>query len=80
MVGCMHAWSCTVMDAGKHLGYVEAGKDGLQLQLRWGAPHAGRGTDVFQLLDDNTLLVTSTAQLEGGGGRAGYRTRYRRRI
>lgn len=78
----MHLSSHTLTSAaaGKHEGRAVAPSDSgeLTLELSWGAPFAGSGTDVWSLGDDGTeLTVSSTIRIDGRS--CSYRTVYRKK-
>ena len=50
----------------------------LRTDLTWGEPHGGAGFDLYELLDDNTLVVSSTIRVAAGA--VAYRSVYRRRM
>lgn len=50
----------------------------LRTDLTWGEPHGGAGFDLYELTDDNTLVVSSTIRVAAGA--VAYRSVYRRRM
>lgn len=64
--------------AGKHEGTVVCkSDDSLMLNLKWGSPYGGVGTDVFTMPHDDELHVVSNISLEGAS--ATYKTIYNRK-
>lgn len=60
-------------------GWVSVTADGkLRTDLTWGEPHSGAGFDLYELTDDNTLVVSSTIRVSAGA--TAYRSVYRRRM